>query len=455
MIMTFTLMASLSFANVTEQDVESALADSIPSSSELEGILNAATQNGEIIGDLTNPEFIHKMYHIKNDGDADKDIFSTYKSGSFSGEFDTGNYYWMIPQFEGDSAVKEYYYYPGAVKTSGVSEIKGNMSGLRIIYSYDELSTTVSKANIGTPQSIKRAIITYPSPTIFLYISTDKGEYIIPMLSSLGVYYNMYNEDKISIEPLSVYTADEFVELYKKETQGKKQQAAEYEANNEDKPSSSVNEDSEVVENTPSPTPATDVNKTPETTPTPETNQTPEATPTSESNETPETTPTPNYSETLSSEDKADVLNDAGLFKGTNNGYELDKTFTRAEGATMLVRLIGAESDALNGTYDVVFIDVPEDSWAFPYVMYAYDNDIVKGTSAETYTPDREMTGAEFATLLLRMLGKTEAEPSTALALAVEEELITEIQYDDISNSDTFKRESMINLAYNVYLKIK
>lgn len=42
----------------------------------------------------------------------------------------------------------------------------------------------------------------------------------------------------------------------------------------------------------------------------------------------------------------ADRLSDLGLFQGTGNGYQLDRAPTRAEAATMLVRLLGAEAEA-------------------------------------------------------------------------------------------------------------
>ena len=39
-------------------------------------------------------------------------------------------------------------------------------------------------------------------------------------------------------------------------------------------------------------------------------------------------------------------LDELGLFQGTEQGYELDRTMTRAEGAVMLVRLLGGEAEA-------------------------------------------------------------------------------------------------------------
>ena len=41
----------------------------------------------------------------------------------------------------------------------------------------------------------------------------------------------------------------------------------------------------------------------------------------------------------------ADSLHEMGLFQGTQNGYDLDRTPTRAEAAVMLVRLLGKEAE--------------------------------------------------------------------------------------------------------------
>ena len=51
--------------------------------------------------------------------------------------------------------------------------------------------------------------------------------------------------------------------------------------------------------------------------------------------------------EPKTAEANADVLNTLGLFKGTENGYELDKPLTRMEALIMLIRLSGNELDAL------------------------------------------------------------------------------------------------------------
>ena len=42
----------------------------------------------------------------------------------------------------------------------------------------------------------------------------------------------------------------------------------------------------------------------------------------------------------------ADDLKEIGMFKGTNEGYELDRAPTRVEAAVMLVRMLGKEEAA-------------------------------------------------------------------------------------------------------------
>ena len=49
-------------------------------------------------------------------------------------------------------------------------------------------------------------------------------------------------------------------------------------------------------------------------------------------------------------EAQAQMLYDLGLFKGTDKGFALEKSMTRAEASVMLTRLLGAEKTALAGT---------------------------------------------------------------------------------------------------------
>lgn len=103
----------------------------------------------------------------------------------------------------------------------------------------------------------------------------------------------------------------------------------------------------------------------------------------------------------------ADRLSDLGLFQGTGNGYQLDRAPTRAEAATMLVRLLGAEAEAEELDYSAPFTDL--DDWQKPYVQYLYDNGLTTGATATTFEPEDTCSAQMYTTFLLRALGYSDA----------------------------------------------
>ena len=80
-------------------------------------------------------------------------------------------------------------------------------------------------------------------------------------------------------------------------------------------------------------------------------------------------------------------LSAIGMFRGTANGFELDRAPKRSEAAIMLVRLYGAEEEA-KAAYDAgeishPFTDVSE--FTSPYVAWLYNKGITKGATATTF----------------------------------------------------------------------
>ena len=148
-------------------------------------------------------------------------------------------------------------------------------------------------------------------------------------------------------------------------------------------------------------------------------------------------------------ESSADSLNKLGLFNGTDNGYDLDSTFTRAQGATMLVRLLGRENEIDQWNAGTVFSDVEADNWANPYISYCYANGIVNGTSETTFTPEREMTCEEYLTIILRAIGYSNVNPDNACIAAAEYGLLTSKTLNDIAEKETFIRDDMVYISYN------
>lgn len=104
----------------------------------------------------------------------------------------------------------------------------------------------------------------------------------------------------------------------------------------------------------------------------------------------------------------AEHLDDMGLFRGTEQGYELDRAPTRAEAAAMLVRLLGKEEEAGRLAYDAPFTDLQE--WEKPYVQYLYENGLTTGATETTFEPEEQCTAQMYAAFLLRALGYTEAD---------------------------------------------
>lgn len=91
-----------------------------------------------------------------------------------------------------------------------------------------------------------------------------------------------------------------------------------------------------------------------------------------------------------------------GLMEGRNKErFEPKGNITRAEFATLLIRLL-KESPKSEGQQ--VFIDVKPESWYFGYVMKAYEKQIVYGKTADRFYPADNITREEMAVMLQRVL---------------------------------------------------
>lgn len=97
---------------------------------------------------------------------------------------------------------------------------------------------------------------------------------------------------------------------------------------------------------------------------------------------------------------RADKLVSLHLFRGTADGYQLDRSPTRLQGLIMLIRLLGLEEDALACAEANPFTDVNS-----PYATYAYHNGITLGTGPSTFSPGRALSAKHYVTFLLRALG--------------------------------------------------
>ena len=152
--------------------------------------------------------------------------------------------------------------------------------------------------------------------------------------------------------------------------------------------------------------------------------------------------------------DKADILKDLGLFKGTSNGYELERVPTRMEASVMLVRLLGKETEVLAGSYAHPFTDVPE--WADKYAGYMFEQGLTKGMSETIYGTDVDCAAKMYITFVLRALGFDDSardftyEDSIAFSKTIG--LITE-GYKSSLEVITFRRDDMAAISYAALLQ--
>ena len=104
----------------------------------------------------------------------------------------------------------------------------------------------------------------------------------------------------------------------------------------------------------------------------------------------------------------AEDLKQLNLFMGVSEtDFDLERAPTRAEALVMLIRVLGAEKEALNGNWSHPFTDVP--MWADKYVGYGYQKGLSNGVSATTFGTGRA-NAAMYITFVLRALGYTEKE---------------------------------------------
>ena len=94
-------------------------------------------------------------------------------------------------------------------------------------------------------------------------------------------------------------------------------------------------------------------------------------------------------------------------YDNTGTNFGLSDPMTRAQAVVQVIRYLGAEKEALAGSYTHPFKDVP--AWADKYIGYAYANGITKGRSNTVYDPNGTVTETQFLTFMLRAIGYDDA----------------------------------------------
>ncbi len=104
------------------------------------------------------------------------------------------------------------------------------------------------------------------------------------------------------------------------------------------------------------------------------------------------------------------------IVEGINGEFMPEKLITRAEFATMLVRSLGLK--ATKPTLNYNFKDVVKNSWYEEYVSIAVEYGIVEGYNDGTFKPNKEITREEMIVMVMRVVQLIEG--STQLSPIIE-----------------------------------
>lgn len=142
----------------------------------------------------------------------------------------------------------------------------------------------------------------------------------------------------------------------------------------------------------------------------------------------------------------ADRLYEMKLFYGTDQGYDLDRTPSRAEASAMLVRLLGKEEEARTGNYTSPFTDVP--AWAKPYVGWLYQNKLTFGVGGNKFGSNDLCDARMMAAFLLRTLGYAEANGDFTYQTAPEFAEKKGVADSVNQGTEDFTRDEMVAMSY-------
>ncbi len=146
-------------------------------------------------------------------------------------------------------------------------------------------------------------------------------------------------------------------------------------------------------------------------------------------------------------------LQDNGYVEGDKKGdLMLDKNLTRAQFTALLARLDGKDDVAkAMKTLGTKFTDVTEAHWAKGYISFAAGKDWVKGYPDGTFGPEREVSYAEIATVLVRYMGVDTmgfSYPVDYIAKAFELGLMKDLPAIE-NYKQAATRQNMFHMLYN------
>ncbi|MEE1042740.1 MAG: S-layer homology domain-containing protein, partial [Clostridia bacterium] len=101
-----------------------------------------------------------------------------------------------------------------------------------------------------------------------------------------------------------------------------------------------------------------------------------------------------------------DVDVDLGIIKGyDDNTFRPEGEITRAEFAAIVVRLLGQEAQSAGAAASTQFADVPASHWAAGYINIAVQAGVINGYGNGNFGPDDLVAYQDALTMMVRALG--------------------------------------------------
>lgn len=165
------------------------------------------------------------------------------------------------------------------------------------------------------------------------------------------------------------------------------------------------------------------------------------------------------------SPDEAYMLDEMTITSGgkdvevTDNG-DGTYTFTMPSG-DVKIEVTFAEDPDWEPAPEMPFTDVNEGDWFYDVVLYAYDNGLMTGTSADAFAPNTATTRGMIVSMLARLEGVTSAEDAgfadvaandwyaTAVNWAASVGVVNGYEDDTFRPNDAITREQMAAILYN------
>lgn len=148
---------------------------------------------------------------------------------------------------------------------------------------------------------------------------------------------------------------------------------------------------------------------------------------------------------------KANTLKSLGLFLGDKSGFDLEGKVSGAQGAILLVRLLGMEAEAKQLTGGGPFSNVP--AWAGGYVAYLNKTGLVSGAGKVKFGAHDDLLPDQYVAFVLIALGyddkKGDFTWENSMEKAMEAGLLSRARGNGLEAGVRFTRSDIADILYN------